>query len=365
MRVADRREPLGAGVRGRLQHRDERLAGGCRRTAHRMDVEPREGVVQGDTELPPPSVALRQLGGEVEQHIEIHREPERLPVEHREVDAPESVSGLVTSGRLVSQESRAKAVLHDGGIAGGLEEEVDRLAADSAASDPVPAVLRVDALEGRALRVVEQPLGLKARPLAPEAEVDDDLHLLTGQRLRHHPGDLEPPRRPRLTPRRPGPDRFVASVASGRQSVGDRHRLARNGPGERRQRHPVSVHSRPDVVGQHPAGSGKHTGAVVEHAPTLATHDAQAPRRVSPASRPRRRHPRKGAGRCLKGPIRTYVANPHQNPRSAGRCSCSTVRLSRFCILVSRCGCKAESEGAASPTWPQSRARATSSEQRP
>src|SRR3982751_6571750 len=122
-------------------------------------------------------------------------------------------------------------------VGGRLDEQLHPLATGSRVADRYVLVARRDALERLAGRVVHQRLGLRARPVAGEPEVEDRLDAPAGPRRRYGAGGPEPAGRPRAPPRLSDLERLVR----GPQRLGHRYRFVRYRPDRQLQRYRLGV----------------------------------------------------------------------------------------------------------------------------
>ena len=158
------------------------------------------------------------------QHLDVEAEVPDVLVEDGQVGCAEPVERRVPGG----EPCRPAAVgtnppRQDVGVGGGLDQQPDLLAAGGRVRDRHVLVLRRDALDRPAVQVVDERLGLDARPVADEPEVEHGLHPPAGP-LGGHP----PVARNQLVDHGAAPRRARAErLVRGGQRLGDRHRLVR------------------------------------------------------------------------------------------------------------------------------------------
>ncbi len=282
MGVADGGDGVGTGVGRSGQHLDQPgagLGGGAR---HVQRIDGVQGVVDGAQQLVPARVAGRQLVHHSAGHLQVERQVPDVLVQDGEVGAGHGVERVGRRGELVAEGGGAdEAVPQDVGVGGGLQQQVDPLAALGPLRHRHVLVLRLDALERPSVRVVDQGLGLMARPGADEPEVEHRLHPPPGPLGRHLAGGPDPQRGPRPPPalaHREGPP---VRLQPGHR-LGDRHRLVGDLPGRQFQRHGGGVDGGPDALGQHPFEPCLGEQAIVVHARVL-TRDVQNRHGTRPA----------------------------------------------------------------------------------
>ena len=147
--VADRREAVGAGPGGVLEHPAELAPRRGRRARDVADVEEVEGPVDGAEDLPAPGVGHLELGGELAEHLEVLLQLPDLLLEDRELGALDAVAGLATGGVRVSQRRRPEveaATAEQQRVGRRLHEQLDLLAACGRVGHPDPLVARVQPL---------------------------------------------------------------------------------------------------------------------------------------------------------------------------------------------------------------------------
>ncbi len=261
MRVPRRRDAVGARVRGPGEHLGQR--GPARRRGPRdvVQVQRVQQVLQGAQDLVVPRPVGGQLPHQLDEHVDVEEEMPYVLVEHGQVRRGEAVQRGVARGQHVAEAGRREAVAQHGRVGGGLQEEADRLAPDGGGGDGHMPVARVDALEGYAVGVVDEPLRLETRPVAGEAGVDDGLDAPPRPAARHRAVEPEPARRPRPPPGRAGREGLVRRL----QRLLYGHGLAGGVPGGERQRGPLRVLRGPDELVERPFQAPFHQWSVVVH----------------------------------------------------------------------------------------------------
>ncbi len=228
VRVPDAGDDVRAGVGGLGQHRLERGPDVGGRTGDVVEVEQVQGAVQRVHDLVAAGVVLPQFQHQLAQHLDVEVEVEDLLVEDGEVGPAECIQWTVARCQYITERGRLREVVgEDVGVGGRLDQVVDHLAALGRVGDRHVLVERVDRLQRRPVRQVDQGLGLVAGPVAGEAEVDDGLDAPPGPLRRHLPAHPEPGRAPGRSPRGVHRERRVRR----RRGLVEGDRLTRGLPG--------------------------------------------------------------------------------------------------------------------------------------
>lgn len=259
VRVADRADPVRAGVGGGGEHPGQPGPGGGGRSGNVFEVQGVQRGVQGAQDLVPPGVALVELCHQGVEDVEVLYEFPHLALEDGEVHAGEAVERPVPAGLPVPLVGGP--VLDQDGVGGGFDVPLDPLAALGTVGDAHPVVVRVERLELAAVRPVDQALALEARHHAVEAEVEDGFDGAARPVGRDGAGDLEPGGVPGRTPRVPG----LAGLVAGRQRLRHRDGLVRRVPALDGQRERAGVDGGCDALLEDPAEAVFGNAAVVVH----------------------------------------------------------------------------------------------------
>jgi hypothetical protein len=287
--VADGHDPVSAGVRrpGKdLGQLGPPRWGGASDVAGIDDVDhPRQGLQQ----LGPAGLVLRQGPHQaVEGEHVLQQLPDAL-VPQTDVEPPQRVERHAAGGREVTVRGGVEVGMGHVGVGRGLDVQVHR----SVRIEGYVVVQRGDRLDDRAVRLVSESLGLKARS-GGEPEVDDQFDRCAVRQSagrkpgrRNLSGDVQPGRPPGPAPVRSDLDRTVRLP----HRFAERHRLTRCIPAGHRHRRGIAVHGRLEIV------SDEALQTVLEHR-TLVVHrhllQGSGRRQVNPGvwSAPRPDQPR-------------------------------------------------------------------------
>ena len=160
VRVADRADPVRAGVCGPGQRRRQLGAGGARGTGDVVEVHGVQRTLQGAQDVVPARIGGRELVHQLGQHVQVQGQVPDLLVEHGEVGAGQPVQRHLASGPLVAERGGGEAIGEDLRVRRRLDQIADLLATRARGCDRDVGVRRLDALDRPAGEVVHQAFGL-------------------------------------------------------------------------------------------------------------------------------------------------------------------------------------------------------------
>ncbi len=151
------------------------------------DVEPVHRPVEGTQQVPAASVLERQLGGELAEDIEVLLQLPDLGLEDGELGAGDAVERVARGGGGVAHRGGPEveaAAAEEQRVGGGLDVEVDLLAAGRRVGDADPLGARVQPLDDGAVGPVDEPLRVEAGVAGVEPEVEAQVDDPAGEPLR-------------------------------------------------------------------------------------------------------------------------------------------------------------------------------------